>query len=91
MSSPVHSHWALEQQQFYIQFEHILGKMNVVADAISRLRTQGLYQDNGNDDIATTDDDVVENGIEELHAIEWVPNSAGYNMEKLNLDVLREE
>ena len=34
---------------------------------------------------------MVENVIEEIHAIEWVPNSASYNMEKLNLDVLREE
>ena len=26
-----------------------------------------------------------------VHAIEWVPNSASYNMEKLNLEVLQEE
>ena len=53
-----------------------------MADPMSRLRTFGLYQDNGNDDIATRDDNVVENIIEEVHAIEWVPNSAGYNMDK---------
>ena len=64
--------------------------MNVVADAISQIRTLGLYKDNGNDDLATMDNDMVENVIE-VHAIEWVPNSAGYNMEKLNLDVLRKE
>ena len=91
MSSPIIDCWALELHQFYIQFEHILGKKNVVADTISRLRTLGLYQDNGNDDVATTDDGIVENILEEVHAIEWVPNSAGYNMEKLNLDILREE
>ena len=34
---------------------------------------------------------MVENIIEEIHAIEWVPNSVGYNIEKLSLDVLREE
>ena len=88
MSSPVLDHWALELQQFNIQFEHISGKKNVVADAISQLRTLDLYQDYGNDDIATTDDDVVENIMEEVHGIKLVPNSAGYNMEKLNLDIL---
>ena len=59
MSSPVPDHWALELQQFDIKFKHISGKKNVVADAISRLRTLGLYQDNGNNDVATTDDDMV--------------------------------
>ena len=91
MSSPVLDCWALELQQFDIQLQHILGKKNVVAVAISRLRTLSLYQDNGNDILATTDDDMVENIIEEFHAIKWVPSSASYNMEKLNLDVLREE
>ena len=82
MSSPVLDHWALELQLFYIKFQHISGKKNVVADAISRLRTVGLYQDNSNDDLATTDDDIVENIIEEVNAIKWVPRSAGHNMEK---------
>ena len=62
-----------------------------MADAISRLRTLGLYEDNGYDDLSTADSNMVENIIEEAHAIEWVPNSASYNMKKLNLDVLREE
>ena len=66
-------------------------RQNVVADTISRLRILGLYQDNGNNDIATTDYNMVENIIEEAHAIEWVPNSASYNMEKLILDALREK
>ena len=86
-SSQVLDHWALELQQFNIQFEHILGKKNVVADAISRLRTLGLYQDNGNDDMPKMDDNI----IEEVHTIEWVSNSDSYKMEKLNLDILREE
>ena len=59
MSNPVLDHWALELQQFDIQFKHILGKNNVVADAISRLRTLGLYEDNGNYNVATTDDAIV--------------------------------
>ena len=81
----------MEVQQFDIQFGHISGKKNVLADAISWLRTLGLYQDNDNDDTAITDDDLVENIVEEVHAIELVPNSPSHNMGKLNLDVLCEE
>ena len=91
MSSPVCDCWILELQQFDIQFQHICGKKNVVTDAISRLRTLDLYQDNGKDNLATMDNDMVENIIEKAHAMQWVPNSASYNMEKLNLDVLRKE
>ena len=43
MSSPELDHWALELQQFDIQFKHISCKKNVVVDAISRLTTLGLY------------------------------------------------
>ena len=67
------------------------GRKNVVADAISRLRTLGFYQENGNDGVAKTDDNMVDNVMEEVHAIEWIPNSTAYKMEKLNLDELREE
>ena len=63
----------------------------MVADAISWLRTQGLYQDNGKNNIATTDEDVVKNVVEEVHAIKLEPNSQVYNMGKLNLEVLWEE
>ena len=91
MSSQVPDHLALELQQFDIQFKHMSGKKNVVADAISRIRTLGLYQNNSNDDIATVDNNMVQNIVEEVNAIEWVPNLAGYNMEKLSLAILREE
>ena len=56
---------------------------------ISSLRTLGLYQDNGNDNLAKTNNEIVDNVMEEVHAMEWYP--ASHNMEKLNLDVLREE
>ena len=62
-----------------------------MADVISRLRTLSSYQDNGNDDLAKMDDDMVDNIVEEVHAIEWVPNVPGYKIEKLYLDILREE
>ena len=61
MSSLALDCWALDLQKFDIQFKHISGKKNVVADAISWLRTLGLYQDNDNDDLAKTDDDMVDN------------------------------
>ena len=91
MSSPVIECWALELQQFDIQFEHTSSKKNVVADTISQVRTLSLYEDSGNDDIATTNNDVIKNIVEEVHAIKLVPISPSYNMGKLNLDVLQWE
>ena len=76
--------------RFNNQFEHISGKKNVVADTICSLRTLGLYQDNGNANLPKTYDDIIYDIVEEVHDIEWIPNSAAYKMEKLNLDILRE-
>ena len=90
MSSLVLHHWVLELQQFDIWFEHSSGKKSVVVNALSRIRTLGLYQDNGNTDLVKSDDDIVDNVVEEVHAIEWIPNSATYKIKKLNLDELRE-
>ena len=91
MSSPVLDRWALELQQFNIKFQHIQGKKSVVADAISPLRTIGLYQENGNEDIPITTEDVIENIIEEIHLIDVIQKATTYNTEKLNLEVLRKE
>ena len=74
MSGPVLDCWVLELQQLNIKFEHISGKKNVVAGVISRLRTLGLYQDNGNTDLVKTDNDIVNNIMEEVRAIKWIPN-----------------
>ena len=90
MSSPVLDGWALELQQFDIWFEPISGKKNMVAITISRLRALGLYQENGNTDLAKRDNNIVDNIVEEVHAIEWIPNFATSKMEKLNLVVLKE-
>ena len=54
MSSHVLDRWALELQQFIIKFQCIQGNENAVADSISQLRTLGLYQDKGNEDIPIT-------------------------------------
>ena len=67
MSSPVLDRWALELQQFNIKFQNMQGKKKIVADAISQLRTLGLYQDNGNKYIPITTEDVTENIIDEVH------------------------
>ena len=89
MSSPVLDRWTLELQQFDIKFQHIQGKKNVVTNAISRLRMLGLYQDNGNEDVPPTVDDVIRNIIEEVHSTGIAPKRPVYNMGKLNLDMLR--
>ena len=48
-----------------MKFEYIQGKKNVVADAISRLRMFGLYQDNNNEEVQLSLTDVIKNIIEE--------------------------
>ena len=91
MSSPVLDRWALELQQFNIKFQHIQSKKNMVANAIFQLRTMGLYQDNGNEDVPPTIDIVIENITEEVHSTDIVPGTPAYNMGKLNLEVLWKE
>ena len=91
MSSPVLHRWALELQQFDIEFQHIHGKRNVVADAISTLGTLGLYQDNDNKDVPSSIEDIVENIIKEVHSADTAPKKSTYNVGKLNLEVLRKK
>ena len=76
-----------------MQFEHIQGKKNIIADAISRLRTFGLYQDHDNEDPRPTLDNTIENVIEEIHNIESTSQKfpVYINKHKLNLDLLRKE
>ena len=40
--------WSLELQEFDISLEFIQGKLNTVADIISRLRNEGLYHEHSN-------------------------------------------
>ena len=86
MSGPMLDRWILELQQFNIKFQHIQGKRNVVPDAISWLRTLGLYQDNDNKGVLLTIQDVIKNIIEEVHITEVIQKTPMYNVEKLNLD-----
>ena len=88
MSSPVLDMWALELQQFDINFQHTKGKKNVVVDVISRIRILGLYQDNG---VLLMLEGVVKNIIEEVQSMDTLPKIPGYNMGNHNLDVLKKE
>ena len=62
----------------------------MVADAIFRLRTLGLCQDNDNDDVLITTEYIIENIID-VHSTDVGPRTWTYNIGKLNLDVLRKE
>ena len=81
----------MELQQFNIKFQLIQSKENVVADAISQLGTLGLYQESVNKDVPLTTEDVIENMIEDFHLTNIIQKTPMYNVEKLNLDVLRKE
>ena len=77
-----------------MKFKHIERKKNIVADAISRLRTFGLYQDHDNEEIQLPLEDVVENIIEEIHSIEStpkIPANTKIDKDNLNLGLLRKE
>ena len=91
MFSPVLDRWDLELQQFNIKFQHIQGKQILVADAISRLRTLGLYKHNDNEDEPAIIDDIVKNIIEEINSADSAPKQPTYNVGKLNLEVLKKE
>ena len=69
-------------------FQPIQGKKNIVADAISQLRTLGLYQDNYNENICLSREDVFKNIIKEIHSTEVTQRMSMYNVDNLNLDVL---
>ena len=84
MSSSVFNGWALELEQVNIKFEHIQGKKNVVANAVSRFRTLGLYQDNDNDDVPIMTEYIIKNFIKEVHSTDVVPRTPAYNTGKLN-------
>ena len=45
MKSKTMDRWALELQQYNIKIQHDAGKDNIVADAISHLKTAKLYEE----------------------------------------------
>ena len=78
--------WALKLQQYNIKFQHVAGKDNIVADAISCLKTANLYEEPKDQEVSKTPetvDDVMENVILEIHP----HNSSSINIPG-NLDSL---
>ena len=56
---------------------------------ISGLRTQGLYQNNNNEEVQLSFEHAVKTIIEEIHSIESTPKIPGYKkIDQLNLDLL---
>ena len=50
----------------------------------------GLYQDNNNEEVQLSLEDVIENIIEDVNSIESTPKIPAYTkIDKLNLDLLR--
>ena len=66
MKSKAMDRWALKLQQYNIKFQHVAGKANIVADAISCLKTANLYEEPKDRQMSKTPqtiDDVMENLI----------------------------
>ena len=75
-----------------MKFEHIQGKKNVVADAVSRIRTFGLYQDHDNEEIQLSLEDAVRSITEEIHSVESTCKIPAHTkIGKLNLGPLRKK
>ena len=75
-----------------MEFEHIQGKKNMLADVISRLRAFRLYQYNNNEQFQLSLEDAIENFIEKLHNIGSTPKISAYTkIDKLNLNLLRKK
>ena len=70
MKSKTMDRWALKLQPYNINFQHAAGKDNVVADAISHLKTAILYEEPKDREVSKTPetiDDIMENLILEIH------------------------
>ena len=58
--------WSLELQEFDISLEFIQGKLNTVADIISRLKNGGLYEEHSKEDQKVNTTINLEERIEEV-------------------------
>ena len=69
MKSKTMDRWELKLQQYNIKFQHVAGKENVVADAISHLKIAYLYEELKDQEMSKapeTIDDIMENLILEI-------------------------
>ena len=70
MKSKTMHRWALKLQQYNIKFQHVAGKDNIVADAISHLKTANLYKEVKDQEVSKSPesiDNIMENLILEIH------------------------
>ena len=70
MKSQTMDRWALQLQQYNVKYEHIAGKKNVVADAISCLEAANLYEEPEDHKMFKTPesmDDIMENLVLEVY------------------------
>ena len=51
----------------------------------------GLYQDNSNEDVPTATENIFENIIDKVHLTGDIQKTPTYNIEMLNLDILRKQ
>ena len=62
--------WTLKLQQYNIKFQHVAGKENVIADAISHLKTASLNEKPKDCEMSKTlnsMDNIMENLIFKIH------------------------
>ena len=86
MTGQKNGQWALELQKYNIKCQHVAVKDNVVADAISHLKTANLYEEPKDQEVSKspeTIDDIMENLILEIHP----HSSSSFNI-PVNLDSL---
>ena len=86
MKSKTMDRWALELQQYNIKFQHVAGKDNVVADAISNWKTANLYEELKVQEVSKTPestDDIMENLILEIHSHSTVSINIPVNSDSL--------
>ena len=70
MKSKTIDRWALKLQQYNIKFQHVASKDNIIAEAISHLKTVNLNEEPKGQEVSKTPEsinDVMENLILEIH------------------------
>ena len=89
MKSKTMDRWTLKLQQYNIKCQHVAGKENVIADAISCLKTPNLYEEPKDCKMTKTlesIDDIMGNLIFEIHL-----HSTCYTNIPTNLGSLKEQ
>ena len=88
MKSPTINRWVLELNEYNIVLKHIAGKINIVADAISRLKQKNLYTDSidKNKPTAKGIEDGIENVISEVYHLK---STQSLTQKEIDIPMLR--